>query len=230
MKSNATLSGSHLRTYTAIFRHPAAHNLAWHDVHALFRHLGRMDEEPNGNFTVTRNGQTLMLHPPRTKDVAETDEVLALRRFLERSESSVAAVPVTEPAGDLLLVINHHEARIFHLEPSRADPQRVMPHPPEDFFRHAPNSRNFSRGLEKPDPNSFFGPVAKALEGTGRILVFGGGTGTGSEMEQFVTWVKPHAPGVAGRIVGSLVIDEHHLTDAQILAKAREFFAPKQAV
>src|SRR5664279_4491031 len=87
MNSTASLTGSHLRTYKIIFQHPVSHNLGWHDVHALLRQLGQVEEEPNGNLKVTRNGQILVLHPPRTKDVAEADEVMALRHFLERSET-----------------------------------------------------------------------------------------------------------------------------------------------
>src|SRR5947208_1668371 len=45
MNSTAPLTGSHRRTYDTIFQHPASHNLAWHDVHALFRHLGKVVTE-----------------------------------------------------------------------------------------------------------------------------------------------------------------------------------------
>jgi hypothetical protein len=82
-----------------------------------------------------------------------------------------------------------------------------------------------SRGKEKPDPNTFFEPVAKALQGTGELLVFGTGTGKSSEMEQFVAWLGLHHPELARRIIGSVVVDEHHLTESQLLAKAREFYA-----
>ena len=231
MNSTAPLTGSHLRTYQTIFRHPASHNLGWHEVHALFRHLGHVVEEPNGNFTVTRNGQSLVLHPPRTKDVAETDELMALRRFLERSEPAVTVADKTNAqAAHWLLVINHREARIYRSEMRDAVPQRILPHAPEDFFRHAPNSLEFSRGQEKPDPNSFFEPVIKALQSGGPVLILGSGTGMGSEREQFVAWAKLRHPEFAGRIVGSQVIDEHHLTEGQLLAKAREFYANARTV
>ncbi len=224
MNSNPPLTGSYLRTYQTIFRHPVAHNLGWHDVHALFRHLGQVAEEPNGNLKVTRNGQVLVLHPPRTKDIAETDELMDLRRFLERSETPAPAT-ANKAESHWLLVINHHEARIFRSEMHGAVPQRILPHEPEDYFRHAPHSKDFSRGQEKPEPNSFFEPVVKALQSGGPILIFGSGTGTSSEMEQFVVWAKLRHPEFASRIVGALVIDEHHLTEGQLLAKAREFYA-----
>lgn len=142
MNMRTRLAGPHLRTYQTIFQHPVSHNLEWHDVYALFRQLGEVEEESNGNMKVTRNGQVLVLRPSRAKDVAETDELMALRHFLERSE----AVP-PEAAGDTthwLLVIDHHEARLFRSDMHGALPQQILPHKPDDYFRHAHHSRAFS--------------------------------------------------------------------------------------
>jgi hypothetical protein len=234
MKTSATkaaslltppLTGSHLRTYNAIFQHPISHNLEWRAVRLLLGELGHVAMEPNGNLKVTRNGQTLVLHPPRTKDVAEPAEVMTLRHFLERSE----AIPETnDEETHWLLVIDHHEARIFRSKIRGAVPEQILPHEPDDFFRHAHNSKDFSRGKEKPDPNSFFEPVAKALQTAGQILIFGTGTGMSSEMDQFVAWLKSHHPSLAKRIIGSMAVDESHLTQDQLLAKARKFYADAQ--
>ena len=222
MTSSSSLTGSLLRTYNTIFQHPVSHNLEWRHVHTLFRHLGQVEEEPNGNLKVTRNGESLVLHPPRTKDVAETDELMALRHFLQRSET---ARPVAEdPAAHWLLVIDHHEARLFRSEMHGAVAQKLLPHEPGRYFRHAQNSQNLSHGKEKPDPNSFFEPIAKALQAAGQLLIFGTGTGHSSEMDQFVTWLKAHHPEIAGRIIGAVTVDESHLTEGQLLGKAREFY------
>jgi hypothetical protein len=220
--STPPLTGSHLRTYNTIFQHPISHNLEWRAVHSLLGNLGQIAEEPNGNFKATRNGQILVLHPPRAKDVAEMDEIMALRHFLERSETAPPAT--NEEEAHWLLVINHHEARIFRAEMHAAIPLQILPHEPDDYFRHAHNSKEVARGKEKPDPNSFFEPVAKALLAPGKVLIFGAGTGTSSEMDQFIAWVEVHHPELAGRIIGSLVVDEHHLTDGQLLAEARDFY------
>ena len=211
-----------MRTYNTIFQHPISHNLEWRAVHALLGNLGQIAEEPNGNFKATRNGQILVLHPPRAKDVAEMDEIMALRHFLQRSET--APPKTNEEEAHWLLVINHHEARIFRAEMQAAIPLQILPHEPDDYFRHAHNSKEVSRGKEKPDPNSFFEPVARALQAPGHVLIFGAGTGTSSEMEQFIAWVEVHHPELAGRIIGSLVVDERHLTDGQLLAEARKFY------
>lgn len=226
MTSIPSLTGSHLRTYNAIFQHPAAHNLQWHDVHALFRHLAEVTEEPNGNLKVSRHGQVLVLHPPRTKDVSATDELMALRHFLERSEAA-AAGPAAEE--HWLLVIDHHAARIFRTVLRGTSPERIHPHEPDNFFRHEQNSQNLSLGKEKPEPNSFFEPVARALAAAGPVLVFGTGTGHSSEMDQFGAWVKQHHPALAARIIGTQVIDEQHLTEPQLLAQARSFYAAQPA-
>ncbi len=222
MNPPASLTGSHLRTWQTIFQNPVSCNLGWQDVVALLRLLGRVEDESNGDLTATHNGRTLVLHPSRDQDVAKTDELVDLRRFLTPGE------PVRPGASDgedhWLLVIDHHEARIYRSEMRGSVPERILPHEPDDYFRHTHNSKDFSRGKEKPDPNSFFGPVAAALQAAGHILVFGRGTGKSNEMDQFIAWARFHHPALARRIIGSLVVDEHHLSAGQLLAKAREFY------
>ncbi len=221
--STATLTGSPLRTYNTIFQHPVSHNLEWRHVLALFRHIAEVEDEQNGNLKVTRNGESVVLHPSSHKDVADKEELMALRHFLERSETTQ---PVTdEKQAHWLLVIDHHEARLFRSEMHGAVPQKLMPHEPNRYFRHEQNSPNLSRGKEKPDPNSFFEPIAKVLQAAVQLLIFGTGTGKSNEMDQYISWVKKHHPELGKRIIGSLVVDESHLTDGQLLGKAREFYA-----
>lgn len=222
MNSTALLTGSHLRTYNTLFQHPVSHNLGWHDVHALFRHLGQVEEEPNGKLKVTRNGEVLLLLAPRTKDVAAADEVLALRHFLERSSRSPAGEK--ETGANWLLIIDHREARIYRSAAPGAVAQQIRPRVSEAAFRSSPSSPEAARRTEKNTASAFFEPVAAVLKGAGKILVFGSGTGKSSEMEQFTLWLAQHRPEIAKRVVGSVVVDEDHLTEAQLLAKARAFF------
>ena len=142
----------------------------------------------------------------------------------DRSENAVPAAILPESLW--LLAINHHEARIFRSVAHGTLPEHVLPHDPEDFFRHAHHSNDFARGREKPDPNSFFAPIAKAIMPAGRLLIFGSGTGRASEMDQFVAWLGAHQPELARRIDGVVKIDQHHLTDEQMFAQARDFYRP----
>jgi len=219
MNSTLTLKGSHLRTYNTIFQHPISHNLDWRDVQSMFKHLGEVTDESNGKLKITCNGQTLVLHRPNTKDVANADEVMTLRHFLEKSET----IPATVDAKDThwLLLIDHHEARIFRTEIHGGIPQKILP---TEHSQHTRDSGDVSRGKEKPDATSFFKPVAEALQSAAQILIFGTGTGTSSEMTQFTVWLNKHHPELAKRIIGSVVVDEQHLTDDQLLTKAREFY------
>jgi hypothetical protein len=73
--------------------------------------------------------------------------------------------------------------------------------------------------------HSFFEPIASALQPASKILIVGTGTGSSNEMVQFVAWLEIHYPTLAKRIVGSVVVDESHMTEDQLLAKAAHFFS-----
>jgi len=221
MKSR--LKGSHRRTYDAIFRHPVARNLGWPDVRSMLGALAEVLKEPNGNLKITRDGQTLVLHPSLDKNVAGIDELMQIRRFLERSS---AASPEAEAEGThLLVVIDHRQARVYETEVHGSVPQRIMPYDPGGFGRHLHYVQDDSNGKRKPERKSFYEAVAKTLKGAEQILIFGSGTGASSAMEHLLAELELHHGDVAKRIVGSIVLDETHLTEDQLLARARDFYA-----
>jgi len=84
------LTGPHRSTYEAIFQHPVARNLDWRDVRSMLGALPDvLQQEHNRTLKVTRNGHTLVLHGPIQKRVAEVQELMDLRRFLEQSDTPV---------------------------------------------------------------------------------------------------------------------------------------------
>ena len=87
------LTRTHLRTYKMVFQHPVARNLEWRDLRALLSEIADVEEEPNGKLKVTRNGHTLVMEPDRHKDVAEVDELMRIRHFLERSDTAESPQP-----------------------------------------------------------------------------------------------------------------------------------------
>ncbi len=157
-----------------------------------------------------------------------------VRKLIEHSEmtsSNIGSGPDFDVYGQpvdhtphVLLVIDQHEARLFRTELKNGVPERLLPHEPSEYFRRAHHALDFSRGREKPDPISFFEPLTNALHGIARILVFGIGTGMSNVMDQFVGWAKVHQPKLAKRIIGSVVVDKHHLTEGQLLATARSCY------
>src|SRR5205823_2922916 len=103
----------------------------------------------NGKVKFTRNGVSLVLHPERTKDVAEADEVVAIRHFLERSGG---APPGAAPDGiHLLVVIDHREARIYQADLHGSVPHRITPYDPHGFGRYLHYVQDDSNGQRKPE-------------------------------------------------------------------------------
>ena len=218
------LSGNHQKIYQRVFEHPMAHNLQWREVWSMLTAMtdAKAVEDDKGNLKVTRNGQTLMLHRPRGKDLADKRELMQVRHFLERS--GVHAPAASTAGTHLLVVIDHREARIYSTELHGSVPQRITPYDPFGFGRDLHYNQDDSNGQRKPELKSFYEAVAKTLVGAEQILLFGTGTGASSAMEQLLLDLKKHHHDIAERVIGSVTVDEHHLTEGQLLAKARQYF------
>jgi hypothetical protein len=128
-------------------------------------------------------------------------------------------------APHLLVVIDHQEARVYRTEVHGAVPLRITPFDPHGHGRHLHSAHEWTDGKRQPERKSFYEGVAKTLRGAEQVLLFGGGTGRSSAMEMLLADLKDHHADVAGKIVGSVVVDAHHTTEDQLLAKAREFYA-----
>ena len=218
------LNGRHRHTYEAVFRHPAAHNLEWHDVRSLLAALGDVTEEPNGSLRVTRDGRHMTLRAPKHTDVATADDLMAVRRFLEPAAEAAVPPPAPPPA-HLLVVIDHHEAKVYRTQLHGAVPERLVPHDPHGYGRHLQARNEETDGKRQPGRVPFYEAVAATLQGDEDILLFGSGTGASSAMEQLLADLRHHHRDVADRVIGTAVIDAHHRTEGQLLAQAREVFA-----
>lgn len=130
-----------------------------------------------------------------------------------------------EAAPQLLVVIDHREARIYRTEVHGAVPVRIAPYDPHGYGKHLHCAQKWTDGKRLPERKSFYEAVAKTLRGAEQVLLFGGGTGRSSAMEMLLADLKAHHSDVAEKVIGSVVVDAHHTTDGQLLAKAREFYA-----
>ena len=154
---------------------------------------------------------------------SDIQELMNIRHFLEQSD--VIAPEAAAPGTHLLVVIDHRQARIYRTEMHGEVPQRITPYDPGGFGRHLHYVQDDSNGQRKPERKSFYDAVAKTLQGAEKVLVFGSSTGASSAMDQLLAELKQHHSDVAKHVVGSIVLDEQHLTEDQMLAKAREFYA-----
>ena len=130
-----------------------------------------------------------------------------------------------DTAPHLLVVIDHQEARVYRTEDSGAVSERITPYDPHGYGRHLHSAHEWTDGKRQPERKSFYEAVAKTLQGAGQVLLFGSGTGRSSAMDMLLADLKAHHPDVAGRVVGSVVVDAHHTTEGELLAQARAFYA-----
>ena len=79
------LGREHSHTLQKIFQHPLSHNIEWRLVRTLIEAIGSVTEEHNGRLHVTINDESLTLHRPMDKDMADAQTLLTLRHFLERA-------------------------------------------------------------------------------------------------------------------------------------------------
>jgi hypothetical protein len=104
-------------------------------------------------------------------------------------------------------------------------PRRIVPEDIDGAGRHLRRVDVEVNGQRRPELRSFYDAVAAALGAAEKILLFGGGTAASSAMEHLQSELRHRHPDLAGRVIGSVVIDERHLTEDQLLAKGREAFA-----
>jgi hypothetical protein len=117
---------------------------------------------------------------------------------------------------------------VYKTELHGSVPQRITPYDPHGFGRNLHYVQDDSNGQRKPELKSFYDAVVKTLQGATAILIFGSGTGTSSAMTHLVEQLKHHHVDLAKHITGEVVLDQQHLSEGQLLAAARAFYA-KQA-
>jgi len=226
------LNNKHAHTLERIFQHPASHNLEWRDVTALFAHLGTVEEKENGHIGVLINGLHEIYHRTAEKDVSDTQQVLAIRRFLERAgvnkDGTLAPAQheatSAESNARFVVVINQKETRVFRSEGKGTVPERLRPHDPHAMLHHLDHTLGGDVTSRKPENTSYYQAIGKMLMGAEEVLLMGNGSGASSAMTHLKDYLVTHHFEVAHRIVGELTIDIEALTEAEILREARAFF------
>jgi len=102
--SKTHMSHEHVHTLQQIFQHPASHNLQWHDVLALVRHSGTVQEEGNGHLLLTLSGMSQTFNRSHNKDVCDVQQALDIRSFMEKAgvhkDGSIASSSTSADEGD----------------------------------------------------------------------------------------------------------------------------------
>ena len=234
-RTPSSLTGSHRRTLEAIFRHPSSYNLEWNDIVGLIGAIGDVHEQSNGTFVFEVAGKRHLMRKPHTKDLM-SNEVIDLRHFLTQAGCSPEhpSEAVTHPdavAPDLLIVVDHHGTKIFHVDVSvdvssdEAVEDVIRPYDPHHFLHHLKHKdQSRERGQRAPEEPAYYGRIADAVALGGKIVVVGHGTGKSNAAHHLIEYLQSHHPETYGRVVAQTVCDLSAITAPQLLDIARKAF------
>ena len=223
-RERTAIHGAHLRTLEALFRHPTAHNLEWMDVVALIEKIGAVHQKANDKFAFDVGGEHYLMHKPHTKDLTSS-EVVELRHFLQRAgwspEAPSQAAARPEPAlPSLMVVVDHHGAKIYRIDTASGDTSKreLKPYDPHHFLHqlmHKEQSRE--QGQRAPEDAAFYKRIGDALAAGGRIVVVGHGTGKSNAAQHLTEYLRTHHRETYQRIVREIGADLSAITTAQLL-------------
>jgi len=222
------LSGTDRKTYETLFRHPASHNLKWHDVIHLFEQLGSVTEKPNHEYVFAIGDLQHVMRRPHSKDVTP-EEMRDLRHFL--ADSVVPAEPPTGTASgivqalDLLIVIDHHEARIFAADmPAQgAAQQDVRPYDPYHYLHHLTHKdQDRERGQRAHEDATYYERIAQVALRAQRLIIIGRGTGKSDAAHHLVEYLAKNHADLSKKVFCELTADLSHISEPELLAMARE--------
>lgn len=219
MPSTLPLPAPHQRTYEMLLQNPMSPSLTWSAVRALLDEMAEVAEDPDGLLTVTDHSHSLGLRPPAKGVVLDAEQLARVREFVERMELKPARIA---PGGDWLVVIEGLEAAVFRSVATGAVPQLVRSHEPDHAAK--PPAPPTGRNGRKPRPPGFFEPLAGILHGARKILIFAPQATLGAEADRFTRWLHGYRPAIAQRIVASVPVGLDELTEAGLLAKARDLY------
>jgi len=231
-----TGGGSHMpaadrRTLEAIFRHPVPHNLSWMDAQHLLTHLGSAEEKADGKYSLTIEGQHLIFHKPHGKHL-DAREVTDLRHYLASAgispQNPYGTATATEPhAVDVVVLIDHHGAKLYRIDLSSTQAgEAVKPYDPHHFLHHLHHREELrEQGQRAPEDLTFYDRIAAALRDADRIVLLSHGTGESNAAQIFAERLEKKHPNVYARIVSQAAVNTSAMTEAEIIAHARQALA-----
>lgn len=213
------LTSNSQKTLDLIHHHPTTHNLEWRDIRKLIQEIGEAEQEHNGNLKLTVSGHTLIIQGEMETKIATENEIHELRRLLQGAEVH-DVTPVHS-----LLVIDHESAKLYRTEFRGSVPETITPYDPDGSKSHVHIKHSYNGHEAQSNHHEYFEDIVKLLHGDEPLLIFGSGHGNSSTMNMFATWLNERYPKIAGRIVRLVDLDQSHLTEFEMLAKARSIFA-----
>jgi hypothetical protein len=229
------LSRHHQRTLDTLWVHPITHNLRLSEVESLLEALGAELTRQGGRLEVRfAHGPVSWIHSGggglRQGDL-DAEAIERLRQLLHAAGISPAhPVALAEgPRGDqalrLVLLLDHHQARLFRLEGDAVDHAVLHPHglwATGERLSHR-HDRDIA-GQRAPLDYAYLEEIAGAMAAAEAVLLLGHGHGESDMRNVLLQHLQTRHPALVERIVAIETVDASALSDAQLLALAREHF------
>ncbi|WP_353227836.1 hypothetical protein [Novosphingobium sp.] len=228
------LNGHHRKTMAALFQHPTAHNVEWHDVLSLLGVIGSVAERHGGGYELAIGAERLNLGRAHDHDISG-DELRHLRAFLVKAGVAPGETAPASSANPVerqcIVLIDHHQARLFDPGASAHDAHTARVLKPDDpdgtrariEHRQGINEANGGPlgahdGGHSPEDDGYYERVAVDLAPAQRIVVLSDGKGRSNAGAYLVEYLRRHHPATAQRIVATDRVDIAHLSDRQVVA------------
>jgi hypothetical protein len=225
----------HLKTLQAIYAHPLQHGVRVSRVEALFRSLGA-----EATTLADRRLRIRMPSGPETwirlscgvrEPDLDADGVMRVRHFLEQ----IGVTPdhpqadAVSPRGDqshrLVLHLEHSRTDVYRLEGEEVEHAVLRPHGIWGTHERLTNRHDRDlAGQRVPLDTDYLSRITEAMAEAEAVLLLGHGTGESDMRQVLLHYLQTHRPDLMERIVGVVSLDDAGLSDAGLLAIAREHF------
>jgi hypothetical protein len=216
------------RTLEAIFHYPVPHNLSWMDTLRLLTHLGSAEEKSDGKYSLTVKGRHVVFHKPSGKHL-DAREITELRHYLTSAGVSPQNPRGTEPLAapesvGIVVLIDHHGAKLYRIDlASNQQAETVKPYDPHHFLHHLHHRDELrEHGQRAPEDLTFYDRIAEALREADRVVLLSHGAGTSNASQILAERLKKRHPNVYARIVRQADMNTSAMTEAEIIACARQ--------
>jgi DNA-binding MurR/RpiR family transcriptional regulator len=127
--------------------------------------------------------------------------------------------------GRVVVVIDHHAARLFQEPPGTAGEKEttVKPDDPHGFHRHLIHRKEAHyKGERAPEDTAFYEQIAKGLASAKEIILIGHGTGKSNAAVFLAEYLKTHHSTVHQRITATETADLSAMTEPQMEQVAKK--------
>ena len=217
-------------TLDAMFTSPLPY-VGWKKAVELFGALGTVEPRAEGEFAFRIGAEHHLVRKPRDEDLPAS-EAVELRHLIERAGLAPAlpashadpAPPSLPAVPGLLVVMDHHEARVFQIDATAADPAKhtIKPYDPHGYLHHLTHkNESRERGQRAAEDPAYYERIAHTVMAGSHIVVVGHGHGHSDAAYHLIEYLQAHHRDTYGRTVTEVVADLSSLTEPQLLDLGR---------